>query len=326
MRYISLIKLLSGSVICLATSKIALAQLPPPSLGFVETIEQLTLGSHEAQVQLEQEIYEYEVSRELASRTLILRRCANRRAIMNSALFDEFASTLSARLRADAESGVSPLSVRHRLVVAIVANRMTIDQAASAREIAESPTYTSLLHFLGAERAWSYLAAGFQDVNTGEKQPWIAVRTIIYLRSNPFWVETSKALDDSDRGVIEQVALGSTRPSDPFHDVVALDQLTSIAEKFVRTQRLRKTLPEVLAIMVRKYDRLELDALQMAAMAIYGATAAEMSICLRSESSCVPMGWFDHATSRLKQWEEEQFAVGESVLLDGFSSICDVPG
>lgn len=302
----------------------ALAQAWAPTRLF-EKVEQLTHGSPEAQLHLQRGVNEHLISRELASRMLILRNCLGRKVIVGSAQFDGFSEVLGKRLRNQSDSGLDPLNVREKLLIAMVANRMTGDQVTLVEEIAASPIYGSLLDLIGVERALNYLAGGLEDVNSGEKQSWIAMRVVDYLQINSHWPQMSKILDDSERIVVEASASSGLAARELPFDAFRFNELMAVAGKLLHAPMAGRGLSEDLLSLWDKYNKTDLPAVHISAMSTLALNGelAEMSICLRDKSSCISVNWFEHALSSLAKWNVAQYIVGESVLNNEFPGMCE---
>ncbi|MET3443169.1 hypothetical protein ABIC94_003958 [Variovorax paradoxus] len=282
-------------------------------------------GSPQARIELEGRIYHLQVARELASRTLLLNKCPNFRETPKNPRFDDFAEALLKSLGASDPNSSTLFTVHPQLQDAVIQNRLSDAQIELISTIMRSPGYGEFVEYLSFERAELEIAAGFVDVNTGKRAPWIAARALAFLRKSQFYpllVANSSAFD---RTLLNSRLLDSIRPSDGFSDEAYLDALTAIFEKEVDSHPLRSRLPPGLQRLLVQHDSLGLDAMRGDAVLATDAVPVTPASCsARTASSCVDASWLARMAASKREFEATQYENAGLILKERFSDLCQV--
>ena len=280
-------------------------------------------GNALARDQLEHRIYHLQVARELAYRTLLLSRCVNFRESVNDPRFDEFSETLLKDLSSSDPEVLTIFTVVPRLQDAGIQNHLTDAQIEVIDKIMRSPRYQEFVDYLSFERAELEIAAGFTDVNTGEKAPWVASSALSFLRQSQFFPLLLKNISAPDRALLNNRLLDGVKPSQTITDQTYLEALTVLFEKQVDTRFLRTKLPAETNSLLTLYQLLGVDAMQGNALLSVDIPPEARSPCKsKNGANCVDDAWLNAAIALKKQFEDTQIKTASVILKSRFADFC----
>lgn len=281
-------------------------------------------GSTEGRIQLEHRIYHLGIARELAYRTLLLNRCSNFRESVADPRFDAFSEAILNDMSSPDPNVLTIFTATGRLEDATIQDALTDDQIAIIRRIMKSRHYGDFIEYLTFERAATEIAGGFEDVNTGNKAPWIAVSALSYLRQSKFFALLLSNINAEDRALLNRRDLDGL-PSiinSPVDDEY-LKELTAFFVRQLDTAFLRKRLHIETRFLLTLYNTLGIDAMRGAAVLSADIPPAERASCKsRNFANCINTQWLKTAITKKKQLEETQYENAARIMRNGFSDLC----
>lgn len=280
-------------------------------------------GSPIARDQLEHRIYHLQVARELAYRTLLLSKCVNFRESMSDPRFDAFSETLLKDLSSSDPDALTIFTIVPRLQDAVIQNNLTDDQIKVINRIMRSPRYGEFVDYLSFERAELEIAAGFTDVNTGKKAPWVASSALTFLRQSQFFPLLLTNISVPERALIDNQLLDEVRPSQTITDDAYLEALTTLFEKQLDTGSLRTKLPTETQFLLTLYQYLGVDAMRGNAVLSTDIPSQDLSTCKsKNGANCVDYSWLTATIALKKQLESTQYKNASVILKEQFADVC----
>ena len=280
-------------------------------------------GSPLARDQIEHRIHYLQEARELARRTLLLSKCLNFREPIRDPRFDAFAEALLKDLSSPDPDALTNFTVRPRLEEAVIQNGLTDAQIEVIARITNSPRYGEFVDYLSFERAESEIAAGFTEVNTGEKAPWIASSALSFLRQSQFFPLLLKNSSEPDRALLNKLLLDDVSPSQEITDDASLEALTKFFKRQLDSGSLRAELPTETKFLLTLYESLGIDAMRVGAFfSIQFVPEARTACKSKNRANCVDDAWLTVGIVLKKQLEITQYKTASLILKDQFADVC----
>jgi hypothetical protein len=280
-------------------------------------------GSPQARDQIEHRIHHLQEARELASRTLLLNKCVNFREPIRDPRFDAFAEALLKDLSSPDPDALTNFTVSPRLEEAAIQNGLTDAQIEVIARITRSPRYGEFVDYLSFERAESKIAAGFTEVNTGEKAPWIASSALSFLRQSQFFPLLLKNSSEPDRALLNKRLLDDVSPSQQITDDAYLEALTKFFKSQLDSGSLRAELPTETKSLLTLYESLGIDAMRVGAFVSTQFLPEAQTACKsKNRANCVDGAWLAAGIALKKQLETTQYKTASLILKDQFADVC----
>jgi hypothetical protein len=254
-----------------------------------------------------------------------LNKCPDFREAFQTPRFDDFAEALLKSLGASDPNSSTLFTVHPQLQDAVIQNRLSDAQIELISTIMRSPGYGEFVDYLSFERAELEIAAGFVDVNTGKRAPWIASRALAFLRKSQFYPLLMATSSAFDLALLHSRLLDNIRPSDGFSDEAYLDALTAFSEKEVDSHPLRSRLPPGLQRLLVQHDSLGLNAMRGDAVLATDAVPVTPASCsARMTGNCVDASWMARMTALKKELEATQYENAGLILKEQFADLCRI--
>lgn len=281
-------------------------------------------GSPKGHVHLEHRIYHLGIARELAFRTLLLNRCSNFRESVGDQRFDAFSEAILKDMSSPDPNALTVFTASGRLEDATIQDALTDDQIATIQRIMQSPQYGDFIEYLTFERAATEIAAGFDDVNTGNKAPWIAASALSYIRQSKFFALLIANINAEDRALLNRrdlVGLPSVMTTSVENGY--LKDLTTFFVRQLDSGFLRKRLHIKTRFLLTNYNTLGIDEMRAAAVLSADIPPGERALCKSQNSAnCINTEWLKTPIARKKQLEETQYEDAARIMRNDFSDLC----